>query len=329
MRAEALHGPARGSVPGASPAAVPLPQASQQWQAALQQERQRPSVDGAAAPVDAALPAAPPPALADAALSDAALLTARPRVAWRDASSSSTWLAPVRPRAEEDAAAGDAAAAADAGPATAAASHHAPSGSPEGAEAGPDEPGQGPAFPGAGVAAARVPAEVPAAVAMPGRAPGVVPGLAGPSAPGQARPLAQLPAEASRPLSAPVAGLARPPAQLPGPEAGTPQQPQHVAPRQPPPAGTPPARTHLHMTPGDDGVSVWLRDATQAPQGPWALRLLQALADLGGPALRPGSLHLNGRRIWSAASGLAGPRPEPQAGLLPSPPLSQEDPHGH
>lgn len=324
MRPEALRHPP--GVPAAAASAGAAPgQVSQQWQAALERERQ-PAADGAAAALAAGVAgqaAANPPA--GAAGAGRLAVPLQPRVGWRDASASATWLAPVRPRAPADAPAEVTGAAARA--------------------AGAPAAGAGGAT-GAAASAGRV---LQSAVTL-----GVGQGEAGFAgrhvfAPGPVhsaggRPAMESPGAATGPAAtlgsrAMAAHPPRVPAQagplLPQLPAGTPGPAGSSVPRPTRP-GAAFAPTHLHVGPGEDGPALWLRDAAGGTDAAAAQRLLQAMAVLGWPReWRPAAMYLNGRPVRLAAAAL------PPAAALPAPgaPASEttpaphhfikEEPHGH
>lgn len=241
------------------------------------------------------------------------------RVAWRDASATCTWLAPVRPR-EDAGVAEDRTAQPQDAPAP---------------EAAP-QPGRKAARLDHGLASAALPAlgfmaatpqAVPAPLTTPiTQAPGLPAAVDG-TGTAPATPVAAM---ASAGPGAPVAAL---PTTGPHPTA-----PARAAPRSAPPArmgeSQPFAPTNLQVTAGDDGPAVWLRDARLAADGHTAARLLQALATLGWTqSLRPGALFLNGRRLADLPERLpaanAATATARQAALPDPIPSPKEDSHGH
>ncbi len=240
------------------------------------------------------------------------------RVAWRDASAASTWLAPVRARE-------DLSPALDEDPQA-----HDPQTPPRpaagsGKKAAPHD--AAPATPANPATAGFLflPTAPQMALLPPAAWTGGEPAL--PADAAAAPPLALAPSsqasaeQATAPTLRPSGGL-QPAA--PG-RAAIASAPRAAPPRSP--GETQPfAPTHLQITQGEDGPAVWLRDARMAPDGQAAARVLQALATLGWPhTQRPGALFLNGRPLGPAATARAQPaqhHPDP----LPAP---KEDSHGH
>ena len=239
------------------------------------------------------------------------------RVAWRDASAASTWLAPVRTREEQrpednrqamQPSLGSEALQAPAQPATTPGKQAAPT---HDTPASPD--------------LLLVPATQQVAMPQPAAWPGHGPALQAEAV--VAPPVALASSRvASADLTTPTAlPSASPQLIAPGRATGTP------APRTPPPSrpgeAQPFAPTNLQITPGEDGPAVWLRDARLSPDGQAASRVLQALATLGWPhTLRPGALFLNGRPLGPAATPTRALPPPSHPDTLPPP---KEDPHGH
>lgn len=247
------------------------------------------------------------------------------RVAWRDASASSTWLAPVRPR--EDAAAAEdrlappqdapvPEATLQAGQQTAAQDHGL-------ADTGIPVPGIMAAGPQALAGPLSAPLNAPADPAPGFAAAGDDAGLNPPVATSHAGP------GTSAASGAALQTVVRAP---------TATARTATTPRSAPPARTgesqPFAPTNLQVTAGDDGPAVWLRDARLAPDGHTTARLLQALATLGWPqSQRPGALYLNGRRLPDRADlseRLPAAPPAAREAARPDPiPSPKEDSHGH
>jgi hypothetical protein len=327
MRPEALRHPP--GVPAAAASAGAAPgQVSQQWQAALERERQ-PAADGAVAALAAGVAgqaAANPPAGA-AGAGRLAAPALQPRVGWRDATAPAPWLAPVRPRAPADAPAEVTGAAARAAEAPAAGA-----GGATGAAASAGRVLQSAVTLGVGQGEA----------GFAGRdvfAPGPVHSAGG-------RPAMESPGAATGPAAtlgsrAMVAHPPRVPAQagplLPQLQAGTPGPAGSGVPRPTRP-GAAFAPTHLHVGPGEDGPALWLRDAASGTDAATAQRLLQAMAVLGWPReWRPAAMYLNGRHVWSATAAAppaaalpAPPAAQSEAGPAPTPHhLIKEQPHGH
>ena len=265
------------------------------------------------APVAAPAPAAPLPAEAPwarawahewqqtaGAKDNPAAAAGDARVAWRDASAASTWLAPVRARQEPKPAAAEDRQAAQ----------------PPGLEApiAPTQPATAPAR--KGPPAHDAPAS-PALLFLPAAHQVALPQLAtwpgqNPMLPAQPADAAAAPAVAlAAPCMAPAdmdATAAMPSASLRPAAPGRATSPP--APRTPPPSRSgeaqPFAPTNLQVTPGEDGPAVWLRDARLSPDGQATSRVLQALASLGWPhTLRPGALFLNGRPLGPSSTARA------------------------
>jgi hypothetical protein len=337
MRPEALRHPG-GAQAAAAPAGMAPGQVSQQWQAALERERQ-PSADGAAAAVAAgvAVQAATDPPAGAVGAGRLAAPALQPRVGWRDASASATWLAPVRPRAPSDASAGSTGAAVRAAEApaagvgaggtagaAAASAGRVPAGQVMQSAATLDV-GQGEA----GFVGRDVSAPEPMRSAGSGQA--IVPFGATTAAvpvPGNrvtAAEEARLPAQAEAALP--------PRSALQGDTPGLASS--LLRPARPGAAFAP---THLHIGPGEDGPALWLRDAAGGTDAATAQRLLQAMALLGWPReWRPAAMYLNGRPVWlatpaplPAAALPAPPAPESETGSAPTPHhFIKEEPHGH
>jgi hypothetical protein len=283
------------------------------------------------APVAAPAPAAPRPAeapwarawahewqqVADAKDNPAAAGAGDVRVAWRDASAASTWLAPVRAR--EELRPEEERQAAQPSLGTEVPMVLAPPATTPGKKASP--PHDAPASP----ELLFMPATQPVALSQPATRRGHEPAL---QADAKAAPPVAL--AASRLATADLTSTTAMPsarAQPIAPDLAN----RSAAPRTPPPSrpgeARPFAPTHLQITPGEDGPAVWLRDARLSPGGQATSRVLQALASLGWPhTLRPGALFLNGRPLGPTPSTRALP---PQGHPDTLPPLKEEDPHGH
>lgn len=248
------------------------------------------------------------------------------RVAWRDASASSTWLAPVRAREAQ-----------------------APD---EDRQAAPPHDPQTPLPPGQPAAALHGKASAhhaePAStdlLFMPAMQPLAIPPAALWASQGPALPAA---ADPTPPVAHPLAGLM---ASTEGTPAVVPPSPglragalgsaplataSRTAPPRRPAEAQPFAPTNLQVTQGEDGPAVWLRDARLGADGQAAARVQQALATLGWThALRPTALYLNGRllndrplhdRTLGPATPSRALPPQAQPNTAPS---SKEDPHGH
>jgi hypothetical protein len=340
MRPEALRHPP-GSQAGAAtaPAGAVPGQVSQQWQAALERERQAPA-DGAAAAgaAGAAAQAAADPLAGAAGAYRVAAPALQPRVGWRDASPSATWLAPVRPRAPAGSRAEPTAAAhtvSEAPAATAGGSGDAAAATADGGPAGMAPQPAATLATGQGVAAGG-PGAVGRLVFAPGQARSAghaIVAFGATTGTGLAQgSLVTAAREAGLPPQAQAA-----PTRQPLPQAGAQGLAAHsvARPSRPGPAFAP---THLHIGPGEDGPALWLRDAAGGTDAAAVQRLLQAMAVLGWPReWRPAAMYLNGRQLWTATAA------PPPAADLPAPPAAQseagpaptlhhlikEQPHGH
>lgn len=227
------------------------------------------------------------------------------RVAWRDASAASTWLAPVRAREEPNPALDE----------------DRPAPQAQDPQAPPTQPAAGPAtagllfMPTAPQVAMRHPVALtgaepaPPTDAVAAPPPALAASIQANAEPAGAHSL--LSSAGPRPAAPGCAAIASAP------------RPAHP---RPPGEAQPYAPTHLQVTQGEDGPAVWLRDARMAPDGQAAARVLQALAALGWPhTQRPGALFLNGRPLVPATLARALPAQHQPDPLRPL----KEDPHGH
>jgi hypothetical protein len=313
----------QGRAPVAAPAPAPLPDEAP-WARAWAHERQQ-AAAGANTPAPAGV--------------------GEQRVAWRDASVSSTWLAPVRAREAqapgEDRQAlpsRDLQTPGQPAPHGTAGAHHADS---------------------AGTDLLFMPAVQP--LAMPPAALWAGPGPALPATADATPPVTPTPPGPASTQEAPAIAPPTPGLRTGAPGSASVAAAPRTAPPRRPAEAQPFAPTNLQVTQGEDGPAVWLRDARLGTGGQAAARVQQALAALGWPhALRPTAVYLNGRLLDdrplhdrtggpAATSRTLPPQARPDTALMSKcgsatlliPPqgaagsaglgayLPKEDPHGH